>query len=85
MREPTPRGQWEKAETWALRPEQRKYAGFLAGHPRVAYCLLLLRFELRPIVEIHHALITDMHDHVNLAIAVDVPKFQGDGYRAPII
>ncbi len=39
--------------------------------------LLLLRLKLRPVVEIRELLSANMHDHVNLAVAVDILKVGG--------
>src|SRR5215469_12383387 len=41
--------------------------------------LLLLRPELRAVVEIRELLIANMHDQVNLAVAVHILKLSGDG------
>src|SRR6266567_8615074 len=39
--------------------------------------LLLLRLELRTVVDIYELLIADMHDHVDFAVAVHILKFCG--------
>src|SRR6266700_4952905 len=39
--------------------------------------LLLLRLELRAVIDIRELLVADMHDHVNLAVAVHVLTFGG--------
>ena len=39
---------------------------------------LLLWFKLRPVVEIGELLIANMHNHVYLAVSIDILKFCGD-------
>ena len=46
--------------------------------------LLLLRFELRTVVQIHNLLIADMHNHVYFAVAVHVVKLKGNRGRSPL-
>ena len=47
--------------------------------------LLLLRLELRAVVQVHNLLIANMHNHVYFAVAVHVVKLKGNGCLVAII
>ncbi len=47
--------------------------------------LLLLRLELRAVVEVDNALVADVRHHVNLAVAVDILKLQRHRYGDPTV